>query len=34
MTIESAYRHYPTDDIEQMGRDALAMVLAGLDAAD
>lgn len=31
MTIESAYRHYPTDDIEQMGRGALAMVLAELD---
>ena len=31
MTIECAYRHYPTDDIDQMGRGALAMVLAELD---
>jgi aminoglycoside phosphotransferase (APT) family kinase protein len=33
MTIESAYRHYPTDDIERMGRGGLAMALAELDAA-
>ncbi len=30
MTIECAYRHYPTDDIEQLGRGALAMVLTEL----
>jgi aminoglycoside phosphotransferase (APT) family kinase protein len=34
MTIECAYRHYPTDDIEQLGRGALAMALAELDPAD
>lgn len=34
MTIECAYRHYPTDDIEQLGRGALAMVLAELDAPE
>ncbi|MGZ6953578.1 MAG: phosphotransferase family protein [Acidimicrobiia bacterium] len=30
MTIECAYRHYPTDDVEQMGRGGLALVLAEL----
>jgi aminoglycoside phosphotransferase (APT) family kinase protein len=33
MTIECAYRHYPTDDIEQMGRAGLAIVLEELATA-
>ena len=32
MIVEASYRHYPTDDIEQLGRSRLATTLAAIGA--